>query len=166
MNRVFLLVILFIVSVCLFGCGGEFATGVVTGAATSSASVKYQADLQKSKQALAAELQTTRAELFELQAAGETEKAKIVEDRLKKLEQKELAQDVGDFAAERTEKVLQTTDYKQWAFDGVLGLLLLLQKRKSNIDNRVMTEALAAAPPETAKVLAEKRKELNKRVIV
>ncbi len=162
----------------LSGCSGgpsEIATGAAIGITASSAMAQAQVDAQKTKEALVAELQVVRMELGTAVEAGDEVKTGILEDRLKKLEDKKFGVDI---AAYGTTKVMEgmsrdlssSNPVKQrgnimWGIDGILGLFVLLAARKNKANAKVINRLRGEATPEESKKIYEINKAVHRRLI-
>lgn len=162
----------------LSGCSGgpgEIATGAAIGITASSALAQAQVDAQKTKEALVAELQIVRMELETAVASGDDIKTGILEDRLRKLEDKKFGVDVAEYG---TTKVLEgmSRDFSSsdpekqrgnilWGLDGILGLYALWAARKNRASNKVINRLRGEATPEDSEKIYAISKEVNRRLI-
>ena len=157
------------------GGPGEIATGAAIGITASSAMAQAQVDAQKSKEALVAELQVVRQELETAVESGDDVKTGILEDRLKKLEDKKFGVDVAEYG---TTKVMEglSRDFSSkdleaqrsnimWGLDGILGLYALWSIRKQKASAKVISRLRGEATPEESKKIYEINKAVNRRFI-
>ncbi len=162
----------------LKGCGGgpgEIATGAAIGITASSAMAQAQVDAQKTKAALVAELQVVRMELVTSVEAGDEVRTGILEDRLKKLEDKKFGVDVAEYGTtkvmEGLSRDLSSSDPEKqrgnimWGVDGILGLYALWAARKNRASSKVINRLRGEATPEESAKIYAINKAVNRRLI-
>jgi len=164
--KILLLFGLLLIAGCSGGVG-EFIGGAAVGAGTSAATAQWQADMQKNKAALVAELIVLR-EKYDTVTTDAEQKAisaqfDVIQTKLSNLESGEF---VANKVGEGTQQNWTDTSAEgvksnaMWILDAVLGGLLLWEKRKSGIvttEKKQLENGIASfsadSPAETSRAL-------------